>query len=116
MVNAVLISREAEPRRRAPPPLLEGIRRADWLARPDATRRLGDLLADRGAVAYCVGDIGAARIAGRRASWSARLRIGSAAPTGAARRRVSGRSWAECVAGLKGRLKGGAGAAIASQT
>ncbi len=56
MVNALLIPRcKPVPRRdRAPAPLLDGVRRADWTTRPDAARRLGAALAGQGEVAYCV--------------------------------------------------------------
>jgi len=55
MVNVALRPRKAtaaaSPR---PAPLLDGIRRADWTARPDLARRLGAVLAARGEIAYCV--------------------------------------------------------------
>lgn len=41
-------------RERAVGPPLEGVRREDWQARPDAARRLGAVLAERGKVAYWV--------------------------------------------------------------
>ncbi len=61
MVNAVLNARrEAAVRRNrapAPAPLLHGVERANWTTRPDAARRLGSALAERGEVAYCVGGV-----------------------------------------------------------
>jgi hypothetical protein len=63
MVNAVLNARrEAAVRRNrapapAPAPLLDGVKRANWTTRPDAARRLGSALAERGEVAYCVGGV-----------------------------------------------------------
>ncbi len=56
MVNVVLKARArpAVERRRAPAPLLDGIRSADWTTRPALARRLGLALAARGEVAYCV--------------------------------------------------------------
>src|SRR5271165_762989 len=56
MVNAVLTRRASAGvrRERAASPVLEGIRREGWQARPDAARRLGAVLAERGEVAYWV--------------------------------------------------------------
>jgi hypothetical protein len=59
MVNALLTHRRdgvlgAD---RAPAPMLDGVRRANWTTRPDAARRLGAALAERGEVAYWVGGI-----------------------------------------------------------
>jgi hypothetical protein len=78
MVNTVLSRRRTDAVRgdRAPAPLLDGIRRADWTARPDAARRLGALLAERGEVAYSVAGADAQPAADRRvhAGFSMRLR------------------------------------------
>jgi hypothetical protein len=54
MVNAMLNRRSSAGlrRERAVSPVLEGIRREDWQARPDTARRLGAVLAERGEVAY----------------------------------------------------------------
>lgn len=55
MVNVVLKPHASSAvRRRAPAPLLDGIRSADWTTRPALARRLGVALAARGEVAYCV--------------------------------------------------------------
>jgi PilZ domain len=56
MVNAMLNRRSSAGLRpeRAVSPVLEGIRREDWQARPDTARRLGAVLAERGEVAYWV--------------------------------------------------------------
>jgi hypothetical protein len=56
MVNVVLKvrARPAARRPRAPAPLLDGIRNADWMRRPALARRIGAALAVRGEVAYCV--------------------------------------------------------------
>ena len=56
MVNAILTRRgTAAPRgERAAALVLDGIKRNDWRARPDAARKLGAVLAERGEIAYWV--------------------------------------------------------------
>ena len=100
MVNAVLRPRREvliRPRR-APAPLLDGVRRADWTGRPAAARRLGAILADRGEVAYCVGGVDEARLRDRRAEALESMRMGSAKLLAAAYRflldsRIRDRTW-----------------------
>jgi hypothetical protein len=76
MVNVVLIRRDPAATRpkRGPAPLLDGIRRADWTARPEAARSLGAILADRGEVAYCVGGLDERLAGGGRADAREALR------------------------------------------
>jgi hypothetical protein len=83
MVNAVLSRRRPASARRehAPTPLLEGIKREDWRARPGAARRLGAALAERGEVAYWVvphGGTGKDRRSDQRASSREQMRLRSA--------------------------------------
>jgi hypothetical protein len=80
MVNAVLTPRREAPLRprRAPAPLLDGVRRADWIGRPAAARRLGAILADRSEVAYCVGGVDEAQLGDRRAEPLESIRMRSA--------------------------------------
>ena len=56
MVNEVLhrVRPSAANRGGAQPPMLLGIKRQDWRARPEATRGLGRKLAGRGEIAYWV--------------------------------------------------------------
>lgn len=80
MVNTLLTRREraavrGKPR---PAPALDGIRRADWVGRPNAARRLAAVLADRGEVAYCVGDANARGSADHRADAREAIRMRSA--------------------------------------
>jgi len=77
MVNAVLTGRDSAALRprRGPAPLLDGVRRTDWRARPEAARRLGAILADRGEVAYCVGRLDERFAGGGRADAREVLRM-----------------------------------------
>ena len=78
MVNAMLKNGGGSPvqRKPGPAPLFDGVKRADWRARPDKARALGAALARRGEVAYWASPevIPAADM---RWSASARTRLGS---------------------------------------
>jgi hypothetical protein len=92
MVNIALTERErAAARAPGPAPLLDGVQRADWTTRPDAARRIGAALADRGEVAYCDGNAEAAVRLARRAPVAPLQRVFTALqgvpPIGAALRR-----------------------------
>jgi hypothetical protein len=83
MVNAVLNGRRPVGGRRERPPslILEGIRREDCRTRrPDATRKLGAVLAERGEVAYWIVAQGPRqnRHSEQRASSRERMRMRSA--------------------------------------
>jgi hypothetical protein len=58
--------------------MLDGIRRADWAGRPAAARRLGARLANRGEVAYCVGDVNDPPASDRRVDRREAIRMRSA--------------------------------------
>ena len=59
MVNALLTHRRegAGRRYRSAATMLDGVKSANWTMRPEAARRLGAALAERGEVAYWVGGV-----------------------------------------------------------
>ena len=99
MVNTLLIRRResAPTQKRAPAPLLDGVRRADWTGGAKAARRLGAMLAVRGEVAYCVGSLDE-----RRGEAGETLGGRTAARIAAALRRVcESDGWVRAQTGLK---------------
>ena len=88
MVNAILTRRgTAAPRgERAAALVLDGIKRNDWRARPDAARKLGAVLAERGEIAYWVVTPESDPTSSQRADARERLRLRSAKSLDAALR------------------------------
>jgi hypothetical protein len=80
MVNALLTYRRegVVGSNRDPAPMLDGVKSANWTTRPEAARRLGSALAERGEVAYWVGSVDERSWKDRRAYARAPMRMRSA--------------------------------------